>query len=82
MWPLSLTLIREQDSGKKNCVKGITCCYDNPVFDANIVYSNFDFLNIFLHYLITKILKQELIVSLKVTLIDILCNVINATRVL
>ena len=63
MWPLLLTFIKEQDSGKI-LRQGHLMFSWQPYFRCH-VYSNFDFLNIFLHQL-TKYLKQGLIISLKV----------------
>ena len=64
MWPLSLKfIIGEQDSGKI-LREGYHMLPWQPRFLRH-VYSNFDFLNIFLYYL-TKSSKQKLIVSIKV----------------
>ena len=63
MWPLLLKSIVEQDSGK-NLRQGYYMLPWQPHFWRH-VYLNFDFFNIFLHYL-TKYLKQGLIISLKV----------------
>ena len=63
MWPLLLKFIGEQDSGKI-LRQGYHILPLQPRF-RHYVYSNFDFLNIFLHQL-TKYLKQRLIISLKV----------------
>ena len=63
MWPLLLKFIGEQDSGKILRQRHHMLPWQ-PHFRRH-VYSNFDFLNIFLH-LLTKYLEQELIISLKV----------------
>ena len=60
MWRLKF--IGEQDSAKI-LFQGCDMLPWQPRF-RHYVYSNFDFLNIFLHYL-TKYLKQGLIISLK-----------------
>ena len=62
MWPVLLKFIGEQDSGKMSR-QGYHMLPWQPHFWRH-VYSNFDFLNIFLHQL-TKYLKQGLIISLK-----------------
>ena len=66
MWPLLLKFIGEQDSGKIFRQRYHILPRQPRFFKFYFthVYSNFNFLNIFLHYL-TKSGKQELIVSLK-----------------
>ena len=63
MWPLLLKFIGEQDSGKI-LRQGYHMLPWQPRFWRHL-YSNFDFLNIFLHYL-TKYLKQGLIIRIQV----------------
>ena len=63
MWPLLLKFIGEQESAKI-LHQGYHMLPWQPHFQHH-VYSNFDFLNIFLHKLL-KYLRQRLIIRLKV----------------
>ena len=77
MWPLLLKFVGEQDSGK-TLRQGYHMLPLQPRFRHHVP-SNFDFFNIFLHYL-TKSFKTRANCYFQSQLTDILCNTINVAR--